>query len=885
MIIDVRTMFIATGASCLIVAMALSAIEVGRFRRDGMRQWAFGWACQGAFYALVGLRGTVWDFVSIVIANTCFAASYSLFYAAICIFQGRPYGRGILLFPPAAAFLFFTYFSMYSNTVFPRTIFISALAVVQIGAIIWLLFREASVLERRPYWLTGFAFLLAGLVMLNRLVEALTLPYGQISILASTTFRNTTTMAQLGVAILSSIGFVLMIRGRSERALSDSEQQWATTLASIGDAVIATDVQGRITFMNAVAERLTGWTLAEASTKPVTDVFHIINEGTRSEVESPVAKVLREGMIVGLANHTILVKEDGTELPIDDSGAPIRDRDGKTTGVVLVFRDIGERRLAEEALRESEGKYRTLFANITEEVHFWKLVRDDEGHIKTWRLVDANPPTLTTWGQTLAGIKGKTTDEIFGPGATDHYMPIVQKIMTEGVPYSFEDYFPHLDRYFRFTSIPLGDYFVTTGADITTLKRAEELLKLRVEERTQELRSAYDQLTQETKEREHVEAQLRQAQKMEALGTLTGGIAHDFNNILAAIIGFTEIAKDRTPADSKVQRQLARVFEAGIRGRELVKHMLTFSRQTEQEKKPLPLSSIVKETVKLLRASIPSTVTIKVGVKSESGYVLADPVQMQQVVMNLCANGAYAMREKGGILDVEVSDFNVSPSHENHDDIRPGPYLRLTVRDAGTGISPEIIDRIFDPFFTTKKTGEGTGLGLSVVHGIISQHDGHITVASEPGKGSVFTVYLPNVAEEAPIGAEREDPIPTGHERVLFVDDEEALAEMGHDLLEELGYVVTVKGSSLEALAAVKADPAAYDLVITDQTMPQMTGVDLARAVLLLRADIPIILCTGYSHLVDANQAKAAGIRGFAMKPLTKREIAGTIRQVLDQKV
>ena len=396
------------------------------------------------------------------------------------------------------------------------------------------------------------------------------------------------------------------------------------------------------------------------------------------------------------------------------------------------------------------------------------------------------------------------------------------------------------------------------------------------------LQQAFDRLTEETREREQVEAQLRQTQKMEALGTVTGSIAHDFNNILAAIVGFAEIVKGRIPSDSSVQGPLTRILEAGIRGRDLVKRMLMFSRQTEQEKRPLPLSSIVRETARLLRASIPTTISIRLDVKSESGFVFADPIQIQQVVMNLCTNSAHAMREKGGTLDVELCDFTVSPSNGNPVGAAPGPYMKLAVRDTGTGISPDIMGKLFDPFFTTKKAGEGTGLGLSVVHGIVKQHSGHITVESEPGKGSTFTVYLPMVAEVAPAHPVGEDAILTGSERVLFVDDEEALVEMGRELLEELGYRVTARTGSMDALATFKADPAAYDLIITDQTMPEMAGVELAGEILALRPDMPIILCTGFSHLVDANRARAAGIRAFAMKPLTKREIGKTIRKVLD---
>ncbi|MGD0661860.1 MAG: PAS domain S-box protein [Syntrophorhabdales bacterium] len=822
-------------------------------------------------------------------------------------------------------------------------------------------------------------------------------------------------------------------REKAQIALRISEERWATTLASIGDAVIATDTNGGITFMNAVAETLTGWTLADAALKPVPKVFNIINEQTRSEVESPVIKVLREGTVVGLANHTILVRKDGTEVPIDDSGAPIRDSNGNTTGVVLVFRDITERRRAEaalaqarveaelrmteleavlevapatiwiahdpqclritgnryadeimkvphgantsatappgdatvtwrmfrngmemkpeelpgqvaaatgkpvapemvelvffdghvvtlvlgavplfdadgrvrgsviagadvtllrkaeEELRESEATYRNLFENMTEEVHFWKLVRDEEGRIKTWRLVDANPPTLKTWGKTLDEIKGKPTDEIFGPGATDHYLPVVQKIVTEGVPHSFEDYFPNLDKYFRFTSVPFGDFFITTGADITSQKRIEETLRksrdeldMRVKERTTELQQAFDRLKEETEERQQIEAQLRQAQKMEALGTMSGGIAHDFNNILAAIIGFAELLEGHVAKGGRDARHLHRIMEAGIRGRELVRQMLAFSRKTEQEKKPLAVSSIVKETVKLLRATTPSTISVTVNASTEA-LILADPTPIQQVLMNLCTNAVYAMQEKGGSLDIELSDFSASLSNGDPHGIAPGRYVKLSVRDTGTGMSADIVDKIFDPFFTTKKVGEGTGLGLSVVHGIVKQHDGYITVQSEPGRGSTFTVYFPQIMGGAEAEALRDDEIPTGSERILFVDDEEALVEMGEDILAELGYEVTSRMNGREALKLLKLDPSRFDLVITDQTMPEMAGVELAKEILAIRADMPIIVCTGFSYVVDADKARGAGIKAFAMKPLTKREIARTVRKALDE--
>jgi signal transduction histidine kinase len=382
-------------------------------------------------------------------------------------------------------------------------------------------------------------------------------------------------------------------------------------------------------------------------------------------------------------------------------------------------------------------------------------------------------------------------------------------------------------------------------------------------------------------EQRRMEAQLRQAQKMEALGTLSGGIAHDFNNILAAVIGFTELLADHAVKGSRDAHHLTRVMEAGLRGRDLVRQMLTFSRKTEAEKKPLLLSSIVKETVKLIRAATPTTISIRVNTLSESGLILGDPTQIQQILMNLCANAAHAMREKGGVLDVELSDFSVYPS--SHDGIEPGLYMKLVVRDTGTGIAPDIIDRIFDPFFTTKKLGEGTGLGLSVVHGIVTQSKGYIIAESEPGLGSAFTVYLPKTAREPEIVAASDDALPFGTEHILFVDDEEALVEMGEDILAELGYYVTSRTSSREALALFTRDPSLFDLVITDQTMPEMTGIELAGEILAIRPDMAIIMCTGFSHLVDADIARVAGIKAFVMKPLTKREIARTIRNVLDR--
>jgi CheY-like chemotaxis protein len=309
--------------------------------------------------------------------------------------------------------------------------------------------------------------------------------------------------------------------------------------------------------------------------------------------------------------------------------------------------------------------------------------------------------------------------------------------------------------------------------------------------------------------------------------------------------------------------------------------MLTFSRKREQEKRPLELTKLVKETTKLLRASIPSTTSIRIESDGSSGFILADPTQIEQVLMNLCTNAAHAIGEAPGTIEIEVTDCEL-PLSGGPEGMKPGPYARLMVRDTGAGIPADIMDKIFDPFFTTKAPGEGTGLGLSVVHGIVKEHDGRIAVESAPGKGAAFSLYFPKVEERVREETPGEEAVAAGHERILFVDDEAPLVEMGQEILADLGYKVESRTSGREALSLLRLDPSRFDLVITDQTMPEMTGIQLASELFAIRPDLPVILCTGFSQLIDEDKTKTAGVRAFAVKPLTKGEIARTIRLVLD---
>jgi PAS domain S-box-containing protein len=380
-----------------------------------------------------------------------------------------------------------------------------------------------------------------------------------------------------------------------------------------------------------------------------------------------------------------------------------------------------------------------------------------------------------------------------------------------------------------------------------------------------------------------LEMQLRQVQKMEAIGTLAGGIAHDFNNILAAIMGYAEMALYDVPEGTQGRRNLEQVLKAGYRGKDLVKQIITFSRRSEQKRRPMLVSPVIKEILKLLRASLPTTIEIRPIIEAQTGMVLAEPTQIHQVLMNLCSNAAYAMREKGGVLEIRLAEVHISSEDATlQPGLNPGPYMKLVVSDTGHGMDGATMERIFDPFFTTKKPGEGTGMGLAVVHGIVKSYEGAIVVESDPGKGTKFEVFLPRIEGDFLPEADTDLPIPTGSERILFVDDEEDLVDMVQQMLKRLGYSVVAKTNSIEALEVFKTQPNQFSLVITDQTMPQMTGAGLAKELMSIRPDIPIILCTGFSEVINAEKARSLGIREFLMKPFAPREIAETIRHVLD---
>ena len=477
--------------------------------------------------------------------------------------------------------------------------------------------------------------------------------------------------------------------------------------------------------------------------------------------------------------------------------------------VNAIVTDITERTRAEVALRESDDRLKIALTSSHMGVWQWNAA--------TNRLF-WSPECYDIFGSkdlngTFGSFKG-----LLHPEDAPRVVAAIRRVSMDHPVFREEFRIIRPDGEVHWLANLGQGYFDGTGAllrivgivqDITERKQAEEALSQAnrnlidaksevdriVEERTSELKRAHESLRIETEELQRTEAQLRQVHKMEAVGTLAGGIAHDFNNILGAIIGFSELAIEKSPEGSAARSHLERIFAAGIRGRDLVKQILAFSRRAEQEKRPLKLAPVVRETIKLLRASLPSTIAIQTNLQRESGFVLADPTQMEQVLMNLCTNAAYAMRLKGGSISIDLTGFSFSSAGDApHPAMSPGLYTKLCVTDTGEGMSPEIIDHIFDPFFTTKAAGDGTGLGLSVVHGIVTSHGGAITVSSEQGLGSTFTVYLPKLLEEQSRDSTDEGgSIPLGHERVLFVDDEKDLVAMGDEMLTDLGYRVTAE--------------------------------------------------------------------------------------------
>lgn len=519
----------------------------------------------------------------------------------------------------------------------------------------------------------------------------------------------------------------------------------------------------------------------------------------------------------------------------------------KTTNARL-HQEIIEREQAEKALRENESKFRSLFNLSPQGIALTEL--------ETGRLVDANNMFCDLTKYCQEEIIGKTTTQI-GFYSDNDRARFIKKLQTSGEVNGMKMDFKGKDgaiiaalMFARVIQISGNSFILTIFLDVT--------------------------------EQKQLQAQLQQSQKLQSIGTLAGGIAHDFNNILFSMIGYTEMALDDTEKGTLLHNNLQEVLIAAQRAKYLVKQILTFSRQADQDLKPLQVQSIVKEVLKLIRSSLPTTIEIHQNISNTCGFVMANATQIHQVAMNLLTNAYHAMEDEGGKLEVTLKDVDLDMDDLKDPAMVPGSYVCLTVKDTGAGIDEYVMDQIFDPYFSTKEKDKGTGLGLAVVHGIVKSYGGNIRVYSKPGKGTEFHVYLPVIQTRAETNAVRTiSPVEMGTESILLVDDEDQIVRMSQQMLEKLGYHVTARTSSIETLEAFRAAPDKFDLVITDMTMPNMTGIHLTKKLIEIRPDIPIIICTGFSEKINEHTAKAMGIRGYVMKPVVKSELAKKIREVL----
>ncbi len=654
------------------------------------------------------------------------------------------------------------------------------------------------------------------------------------------------------IMVISDITF----RKQAEKALLDNLQFMTTLIDTIPNPVFYKDADGKFLGCNIAYAETLGMSKDNILGRRLVDVESIISSDAARHYHRQDMRLIENPGIQSYEERIHCA--DGVQRDYIFYKATFKDAEGLVAGLVGIMLDISDRKKVEKALADSKN----LFDAFMQHLPGLAFMKDLEG-----KYIYVNEAFSQFTGKPAWDQIGSSDDQMWEAATArllkdnDHNVLESKTAQSNMETVRLPD---EQERYLLTVRFPVfqDDQMVSLGGisiDMT-------------------------QRTQAQQQRRQLELQLQQSQKMEALGTLAGGIAHDFNNILAAIIGYSEIAVAESEKGSNTQGYLKRVLEAGERARDLVKQILAFSRQGEIEPKPVQVKLIIKEVLKLLRASLPATIEIDQRIDSDA-MVMADPTQIHQVMMNLTTNAGYAMSEKGGRLTVALTQMELERSFtDQYTDIEPGPYLRLSVSDTGSGIAPEHLNRVFDPFFTTKPKGEGTGMGLAVVHGIVSSLKGAIRVASTPGVGTRFDVFLPVIEDTQMLEHTPAEALPVGKERILFIDDEVFQTDMLKQMLGLLGYRVTVCNQSPAALDLFEKDPRAFDLVITDMIMPELTGDQLAVKMLELRPDLPIILATGYSAKITEAKAKALGIRAYALKPLVMEQLARMIRTVIDEK-
>jgi two-component system cell cycle sensor histidine kinase/response regulator CckA len=672
-------------------------------------------------------------------------------------------------------------------------------------------------------------------------------------------------LAGLAIAICLLVGAVAVVlflfnrrlrneikeRKRAEDALIESENRFRKLIEQSPVVYEMYDKDGVQRMVNQAYAKL--WGIDPRST---VGVFNLWKTEQSEKLRPHVEKAYAGEVMVLPEMYWDARKEvgQGRDRWISSIIYPLVDRHGKVDNIVILHEDVTQRRQADVALRESEEKFRNFAEQSLVGIYliqdgFFKYVNPKFAELHDYTVeecLDDLPVTQLVHPDDRAVVHENMRKRLSGEVATVHYN--FRGLKKNGDIIHAE--------VFGSTTMYNGK-LVTIGTFLDITEKVE------------------------------IENKLRQARKMEAVGTLAGGIAHEFNNVLGIIMGNTELAIDDLPQWNPTQRHLMEIKAACMRARDVVRQLLNFSRKTDVIKKPIDLMLVVSESLKLMRASIPSSIQINSQLPVNGCPVVADPTQIRQIIFNLCTNAAHAMSENGGQLNICLENIELDDQQASqYNDLLPGFYARLRVSDSGHGIAPNVLDKIFDPYFTTKEVGKGSGMGLSVIHGIVKAHAGAIAVKSDLNQGTTFDILFPAVPETW-----KEDTFcpgddfPKGSEYILLIDDEPALIRSGEQILSRLGYRVQAQTNPLTALAMFQAQPQDYDLVISDMTMPQMTGDRLAYELLSIRKDIPIILCTGFSERLNQRTAQALGIREYVSKPLNTLEISHTIRQVLGHAV
>ena len=639
-----------------------------------------------------------------------------------------------------------------------------------------------------------------------------------------------------------------LYKHKMESKLKENESWLSVILRSIGDAVIVTDVDGNIQFMNDVACYLTGWKLEQAMGKPLVIIFNIINEKTRKKVEDPVTKVIREGKVVGLANHTVLISKDGTEIPIDDSGAPVRDEKGNIIGVVLVFHDIIERYEAEKKLQESEKRYRSMYEYALSGLY--------RSRISDGKILLANKIVADILG--YESVEELTKEfkfsEAFSP---ERRLDIIRTLEHGGAASDFEIRVTRkdgkkIDLIISAKIYPEDGYIEGAMIDITDKKR--------------------------------LEAQLQQSRKMESIGTLAGGIAHDFNNLLMGIQGYTSLMLNDLDPDHNYYNKLKNIEKQVKSGAELSAQLLGFARGGKYDVKPTDINKLLKKSAEMFGRT-KKEITIRDKYAPDLWTVKVDQGQIEQVFLNLFVNAWQAMPDAGDIY-LETSNVVFSRSYTKHHEVKPGKYVRMSFTDTGIGMDEETASRVFDPFFTTKGVERGTGLGLASAYGIVKNHGGMIHVYSEKGHGSTFNIYLPAVDAkvEKILFYDGEEVKHGKEEAILLVDDETIILDVGKDMLKTLGYKVFLASGGNEAIEIYKENSNKIDLVILDLVMPGMGGGETYKVLKSINPDIKVMLSSGYNIGGEAAEIMKYGINDFIQKPFTMTKLSYKIRNILEKK-